>query len=187
MGQRIIIQGFGGQGIKSAGDLLLTTLFKQGARVQGMPIFEPVQMGGLVTYFVAMDSDGDRVVPTRDRDVLILTHRQLYVAENAASVRPGGLLLVNAPAVPPSLARDNCRVATVDAESIARSEGLARANVSNISTVMLGALASTVSWIDLTVLEAVIRTEFPRSIPENLRALRAGYDQVDVAEPVATA
>ncbi len=185
MGQRIIIQGFGGQGIKSAGDLLLTTLFRQGRQVQGIPMYGPEQMGGLVTYFIAMDSDGDRVVPVRDRDVLILMHRRLYTPENGDSVRSGGLLVVNDSEVPSALSSAACCVAVVDADAIAGAEGLSRANVPNVSTAMLGALAGAADWVDMQVLEAVTRAEFPQSMAENLRALRAGRDRVRV-EPMKT-
>ena len=178
MGRRVIFLGFGGQGTKSAGDLIISALFHSGTRVQGMPIYEPVQMGGLVTYFIGIDSDGDRVVPEKERDVLILMQRRLFTMENARTVKKKGFVLLNAPDMPPGLATSDRRIATVDADAIARAEGLSRANVPNVSTAMAGALAAVGGCVPLSALEKAVRDEFPQSIPQNLRSLHAGYETV---------
>ena len=185
MGLRVIIEGFGGQGVKSAGDILVAALFRTGSRVHGMPIFTPLQMGGLITYSLAMDSDGDRVVPTHDRDVLAMMHRRLYTEREADSVKAGGLILLNAAELPNQFVGLDKRVAYVDADTIARECGLVRANVPGISTVAVGAFARMTGVPPLGTLETAIRDSFPDSVTDNLHALRAGYESVRVVEPAA--
>jgi Pyruvate/2-oxoacid:ferredoxin oxidoreductase gamma subunit len=186
MGLRVIIEGFGGQGVKSAGDLLVTTLFNTGHRVHGITLYEPLQMGGLVTFSLAIDSDGDRVVPAYDRDVFIMMHRRLFTRAEGESVRPDGLIIVNAPEVPPELAETGRRIAAVDADTVAREYNLARANVPNLSTVMTGALACLCDDVDYDALENAIREAFPKLITPNLRALRAGWKAVRTVEAVSS-
>jgi Pyruvate/2-oxoacid:ferredoxin oxidoreductase gamma subunit len=183
LGLRVIIEGFGGQGVKSAGDLLVTTLFLMGRRALGMPIYEPLQMGGLVTFSLAMDSDGDRVVPTHDRDVFIMMHRRLFTRAEGETVRPSGLIIANA-AEPPDVLMDIGRdVAVIDADRLAREHGLlAKGNVPNLSTVMAGAFARLCEGIDYEALETAVREAFPKLITPNLRALRSGYDGVRIVE-----
>jgi len=183
MGLRVIIEGFGGQGVKSTGDILVAALFRRGHHVQGMPIYSPLQMGGQVVYSLGIDSDRDRVVPTKDRDVFVMMHRRLFTPEQAATVRPGGLILVNAPEIPGQLVGLGRRVAAADGDTIARRNGLARANVPEISTVMAGAFARATGVVALEALEAAVRGAFPDRLAENLRSLRAGYDIVQVEEP----
>ena len=180
MRQQVVFEGFGGQGTKSAGDLIVTALFYMGVRVQGMPMLEPLQMGGIVTYFISIDSDGDRVIPTHDRDAYVMMHNRLFTARHARTVKPGGVLLVNAPDLPPELGGTGRRVALVDGDTIARQGGLVRANVPIISTVMAGAFARISGVVSLPELERATREFFPKSISENLHALRAGYDTVHV-------
>ena len=187
MGRRVIFLGFGGQGTKSAGDLIISALYHSGTRVQGMPIYEPVQMGGLVTYFIGIETDGDRVVPTHDREVLILMQRRLFTPEHALTAKRTGFVLLNSPDLPPDLADVDRRFATVDADAIARREGMTRANVPNVSTAMAGALARVGGCVSLLSLEKAVRDEFPHSIPQNLRSLHAGYETVRLhPAPVAT-
>lgn len=183
MGLRVIIEGYGGQGVKSAGDLLVTTMFRMGHRAQGMPMFEPLQMGGLVTYSLAIDSDGDRVVPAAGRDAYIMMHRRLFTRDEGLTVREGGLLLVNAPEPPEELRETGRVLAVLDADRVARNHGLlAKGNVPNLSTVMLGAFVRLTESIDYEALEDAVREAFPRYITQNIRALRAGYDTVELVE-----
>lgn len=183
MGLRVIIEGFGGQGVKSAGDLLVTTLFLMGRRALGMPIFEPLQMGGLVTFSLAMDSDGDRVVPTHSRDVFIMMHRRLFTRTEGETVCPDGLIIANAVTPPETLMNLGRKLAIIDADGLAREYGLlAKGNVPNLNTVMVGAFARLCADIDYEMLETAVRDAFPRLITANLRALRSGYDEVRVVE-----
>lgn len=180
MRQRVVFEGFGGQGTKSAGELIVTALFHAGVRVQGMPMFEPLQMGGIVTYFISMDSDGDRVIPTHDRDAYVMMHQRLFSERHALTVRPDGILLVNAPDVPPELAGVDRTMALIDGDSVARQHRLVKANVPNISTVMAGAFARISGVVSLESLEEATREFFPRSISENLHALRTGHALVTI-------
>lgn len=180
MRQQVVFEGFGGQGTKSAGELIVAALFHQGVRVQGMPMFEPLQMGGIVTYFISMDSDGDRVIPTHDRDGYVMMHNRLFTERHALTVRPGGILLINAPGIPPALRDVDRTMAIVDGDLIARQHRLVKANVPNISTVMAGAFARISGVVTLESLEQATREFFPKSISDNLHALRAGYDKVTI-------
>jgi len=178
MRQLVVFEGFGGQGTKSAGDLIVAALFHQGVRVQGMPMFEPLQMGGIVTYFISIDSDGDRVIPTHDRDAYVMMHNRLFTERHALTVRPGGIVLINAPDVPPHLQAADRAMAVIDGDMIARQHRLVKANVPNISTVMAGAFARISGVVALESLEQATRELFPKSVSDNLHALRAGYDRV---------
>jgi pyruvate ferredoxin oxidoreductase gamma subunit len=186
MGLCVTIGGYGGQGIKSAGDLLVAALFREGSRVQGMPMFSPLQMGGPITYSLAIDFDGDRVVPTYGRDVSAMMHRRLFTDAAAGSVRPSGLILLNAPEVPDDYMGLEQRVAYVDGDSIARRLGLVRANVPGISTVAVGAFAKVTGVVPPEALEHAVSAAFPGSRSDNLQALQAGFESVRVIEPEAS-
>ena len=113
-------------------------------------------------------------------------HRRLFTRAEGESVRPDGLIIVNAPEVPPELSETGRRIAAVDADTIAREYNLARASVPNLSTVMTGALACLCNDVDYDALENAIREAFPRLITPNLRALRAGWKAVRTVEAVSS-
>ncbi len=176
--QQIVIEGFGGQGSETAGEMMVLTLFRQGQVVQGLPIYSPEQMGGNIIYVVRTDADGDRSVPMRNRNALVLMHADLATAQAASSLSTDGLLLLNTAAPPSSFHHHHHRVATVDGNQLAREATLVRANIPMVSTVMLGALARVTEYMAIETLTDIIKQTVPRKLDENLWVVKAGYDQV---------
>jgi 2-oxoglutarate ferredoxin oxidoreductase subunit gamma len=92
------------------------------------------------------------------------------------SLKEGGLLLVNASLVKDPPKRKDIRVVMLDLQNIAQRLGSARfANM-----VALGAMARLTGAFMLKNVDAILAKFFPpekhRFIPDNVRAIEAGWD-----------
>lgn len=94
------IHGRGGQGVKTAGDLLVHALFAEGYRVNGQPLYGGERMGAPVAYYIRCNRSGtpidDRSLVRRPAIMLMFDASMLASAPGlAASLHPEGVLLVN--------------------------------------------------------------------------------------------
>ena len=132
---RIVVAGFGGQGVLILGELLAQAGLEAGYHVSWLPSYGPQMRSGTSNCQVrlsALPIDSPRV-----------SHPNLLVALNEPSLRkflpaikPGSLVLFNANSVPADLATSNLNIAAIPATALANRLGSSR--VGNM--VLLGAL-----------------------------------------------
>jgi len=183
----LALHGRGGQGVKTAGDLLVYALSAAGFRVNGQPLYGGERMGAPVMYYIRLKRSttpiDDRSLVRHPHVLLIFDGKMLAAAPGVVnSLAPGGVLLLNSRKTAAELARLGCPVAALPASQIAKECGLVRGSVPIVGPVMVGAFARATSLLPLATLEssvAKVTGDMSRDRVEgNFTGLRRGYDAV---------
>lgn len=132
--ERIIISGFGGQGIMLIGRLLAYAGMIEGKKVAWMPSYGPEMRGGTANCTVLISSE--------EIGSPIVSHPKILIAMNQPSldkfeskVSEGGLIILNASLIENEIKRDDVKVIKIPADEIADKLGNSRA----ANMVILGA------------------------------------------------
>lgn len=134
MEEKIIIAGFGGQGVMAMGQMLTYSGMIEDKNVSWLPSYGPEMRGGTANCNVIISDDqvGSPVV-TEGTTAIVLNLPSLTKFEN--SVIPGGKLFINSSLIDKKSDRDDIDVYYIPANEIANELGNNR--VANM--VMLGA------------------------------------------------
>lgn len=183
----LAFHGRGGQGVKTAGDLLVYTLSHVGYRVNGQPLYGGERMGAPVGYFIRFRRSG---MPISDRslvrrpDVMAIFDATMLASAPALTqgLGPGDVVLLNTRKTARQFAGLGPRVATVPASQIAKVCGLVRGSVPIVGPVMVGAFAHLTSLASLPALEQCLGKAIgdlsEDRIDGNVMGLRRGYEAV---------
>ena len=175
---QIIIQGRGGQGAQTAGNLLAMAFFAQGRQVQSFASYGGARRGPPVSSFIRVD---DRPIRLRcdieQADAILCFDASLLEGRLLACARPDTPIVVNSarPVGHYAEALPDRRVFPVDAITVARRHGLGRI----VNSVLLGAFARVLEAPSLAVLERTLVEQAPRQHDENVAACEEGYRWVD--------
>ena len=188
----IILAGVGGQGVLSISAIIASSALKAGLHAKQSEVHGMAQRGGAVLTHLRL-SDGpiaSDIIPKGSAD-MIISMEPLESLRHLAYLSPQGALLtstdpvVNIPDYPPiesvlEMVRAVPGARLIDAESMARKAGSARAT----NMVMVGAASGRLP-IGAEAIEAYIAEAFARKGPKvvetNLAAFRAGRQSAAVA------
>jgi 2-oxoglutarate ferredoxin oxidoreductase subunit gamma len=171
--ERIVIAGFGGQGILMLGKLLAYAGMTEGKQVTWLPAYGPEMRGGTANCNVIISDDmiGAPVV-TEATCVIAMNLPSLDRFESF--VQPGGWLLVNSSLIPRAPARTDVQVLTIPVNELAHQQGSPR--VANV--VMLGAYLALSQAVEkasvVAAIENVLGPGKQHLLGINLNALEAG-------------
>jgi 2-oxoglutarate ferredoxin oxidoreductase subunit gamma len=174
MEHRIIIAGFGGQGILMIGKLLAHAGMMEGRNVTWLPSYGPEMRGGTANCNVIISEEiiGAPIVTTDATCVIAMNLPSLDRFEAAA--QPGGLLLINSSLVPKHTSRTDVQVLEIPVNEIAQQQGSAK--VANV--VMLGAYLALTGAVRkesvIAAIEEVLGKTKRHLLPINLNALEEG-------------
>lgn len=165
MYQGVIMSGFGGQGVVSAGILLAYAGMVDGKHVTFFPAYGAEMRGGTANCSVVVSSEevASPVVSSPD-SVIAMNEPSLLKFEPA--LKPEGLLLINKSLVASRPQRADVNAVTIDANKLAEEIG----TVKCANMVMLGALLNRTQAVSL---ESVIKT-----LPKVFR--RAKKEMIDI-------
>jgi 2-oxoglutarate ferredoxin oxidoreductase subunit gamma len=175
MERSTIIAGFGGQGILFAGKVLAQAALLGGDEVLWIPSYGPEMRGGTAscTVIVADRAIGSPVVDRADHAIVL---NPPSMARHAASVAPGGLLVVNTSLVEAEPDRDDIEVLPVPCTALARRAG----DDTLVSVVALGALVGRRSFVEpasvRAAIERLVGAKRPDLLVADLAAFEAGYE-----------
>ena len=173
MYQGVIMSGFGGQGIVSAGILLAYAGMVDGKHVTFFPAYGAEMRGGTANCSVVVSSEevASPVVSSPD-SVIVMNEPSLLKFE--PTLKPEGLLLINKSLVSSQPKRDDVKTAIIDANKIAEEIG----TVKCANMVMLGALINHTQAVSLESIIKTLPKVFPRAKKEmidiNVEALKKG-------------
>lgn len=175
---QIIIQGRGGQGAQTAGNLLATAFFAEGRQVQSFSSYGGARRGTPVSSFIRIDDKPVRVrCDIGEADAILCFDASLLEGRLLAAARSDTLIVVNSSKAPEQFLATlpGHRVIPVDAIAISRRHGLGRI----VNSALLGAFARAIGAPDIGVLKRVFVAEAPKLPDENIAACEAGYQCVD--------
>ena len=106
------LHGRGGQGIVTTAELLAVAVFGEGGHAQAFPTFGSERTGAPVAAFCRIGSVPIRThEPITRPDALIVADPTLFgQVDVLAGLRPGGVVIVNATAVPDVLSGSDAKV-----------------------------------------------------------------------------
>jgi pyruvate ferredoxin oxidoreductase gamma subunit len=175
----------GGQGAKTASQLLALAALAQGNYVQAFPEYGPERSGAPMKAFNRIDDKKVRIhYNIYEPDVVVVIDDSLLDSENVdvtEGLKPEGILLVNTKASPEEVRRKTGftgKILTIDADGIAEEAGTRYPNVP-----ALGALARAIDFpLEplIVELEKLIGKKAPKVLQANLSALKEGYGRLSL-------
>lgn len=175
---QIIIQGRGGQGAQTAGNLLAMAFFAAGRQVQAFSSYGGARRGTPVSSYLRVD---DRPIRLRcdieQADAILCFDSTLLDGRLLAAARPDTLIVVNSALSPEHYGRamPGRRVIPVDGIAISRRRGLGRI----VNSALLGGFARAIEAPAFDVLTRTLSAEAPKLTAENIAACEDGYAWVD--------
>lgn len=174
--KRILIAGFGGQGIVVVGNIIARAAVIEDRQVVGMVCYGAEMRGGTAnaTVIVSDEAISNPVVTHPDIAVIL---NQPSLDRFEPLVNAGGILLVNTSMTNRSPRRTDLNVIEVDASRVAHEIG----NLKVANIVTLGALIEHTGLLTIESIKQGISDLFssknPKLIEINMQALQAGAKQ----------
>jgi len=183
MMDKVIIAGFGGQGVMFLGKVLAYTGMDSNLELCWIPSYGPEMRGGTANCSVIL-SDEEINSPVIDQtDAAIVMNMPAY-EKFAPKVRPGGVLIINSSLANVENHRDDITVVKVPATDIANELG--SPSIGNM--VCLGALLPHLTLVDTDKIEKVMKKltgKRPEMLEVNMSAIEQGMN-VEVIKAVAS-
>ncbi len=181
--------GRGGQGAKTAAQLLAEAAMESGDYIQAFPEYGPERAGAPIKSFTRISKNPINIHcgVTNPDIVVVIDPTLLESVDVTKGLTNEGLLLINiakpAAEIKKVLNFDKGKVATVDATSIA----LDTLKLPMPNLPMLGALLKLNPIVTLEALESKIKKKFLEKIGEektnaNLEGVKRAYEEVNVSE-----
>ena len=180
----IVIHGRGGQGAKTAGQLIAEAAMEKGKYIQAFPEYGPERSGAPMKSFVRIsDKPIKTSQPVTNPDVVMIIDPSLIFFINAnGGLRKNSVLIVNSSEKPEEIKKHvkfEGNVYVVDATGISIRH-LGR-NLPNMP--MLGALAKVTNVVDIESLADRVMKKFIKKLGRekteaNVSAIREGYKKV---------
>lgn len=175
--ERIIISGFGGQGVMLMGRLLAYAGMIEGKKVAWMPSYGPEMRGGTANCTVLISS--------KEIGSPIVSHPKILIAMNQPSldkfepdVSENGLIILNDSLIEREIKRNDVKVIRIPADDIAGKLGNSRA----ANMVVLGAYVKKSGVVKIetifTALEKTLAGRNQKLIDINKKALKQGAELV---------
>ena len=177
MTEKIIIAGFGGQGIMSLGQMLCYSGMEEGREVSWLPSYGPEMRGGTANCHVIVSDENvaSPIVSIADT-AIVMNLPSLDKFESR--IKKGGRLFINSSLIDRKAQRDDIEVYYIPANDIAN--GLGNSRVAGM--VVMGAYLKKTGTVKpesvIKSLKKVLGEKKAGLIPINEKALNAGGELV---------
>ena len=174
MENKIIIAGFGGQGVQSLGMFIAYASIHDGKEVTFLPSYGPEMRGGTSNCSVVV-SDKPVASPLIAVPDMLIAMNKPSLAKFENKVRKGGTIIVNSSLIDTKVQREDVKAVYINANDLAVEAG----NVRTANIVVLGAYTKMSGDFTPEVMKAVIEKKFakkPKVIPANIKAFEMGYN-----------
>ena len=183
MEEKIIVAGFGGQGIILMGKLLAHAGLLEGRKVTCLPSYGPEMRGGTANCIVIVsDSKISSPIVTTFDTVVALNQPSLDKFEKA--VKPGGLLMFDSTNIINPPARREIQIVPVPASE----EAVKLKNTKTMNMIVLGAFLEKTHVVEvdsiMKALKKVLPERYHHLLPLNEQALRRGMELAGTMETV---
>jgi|AGTN01.1.fsa_nt_gi 2-oxoacid:acceptor oxidoreductase, gamma subunit, pyruvate/2-ketoisovalerate family len=174
MEEKIIIAGFGGQGVLSLGQFIAYAAIADGKEVTWLPSYGPEMRGGVANCSVVV-SDKPVASPIIPRPDCLIAMNKPSLYKFIDKVKSDGTVIINSSLISEKVDRADIKAFYIDAGKIAEDAGNPRA--ANLAA--FGAYLKARGVFTLESAMEVVREKFkekPKSFPSNLKALELGYN-----------
>ena len=173
MEEKIIIAGFGGQGVLSLGQFIAHSAIAARKEVTWLPSYGPEMRGGTSNCMVVVN---DKQVASP-----IIASPDCLIAMNLPSltkfkdrVRAGGTIILNSSLIDVKVEREDVNVIYLPANDLANEVG----NTKTANIVALGAYIKASGLFTKEIIIQTIISQFakkPQVVPANIKAFELGY------------
>ena len=174
MMDRVILAGFGGQGVMFLGKVLAYAGMGSDLELCWIPSYGPEMRGGTANCSVIL-SDEEINSPVIDfADAAIVLNKPAY-DKFSTKIKPGGVLVVNSSLAKLDKVREDITIIEIPATEIANELG----NTSIANMVCLGALIPSLKLVDMPKIEKAMTKlagKKPELIEVNLAAINKGIE-----------
>lgn len=171
---KIMLAGFGGQGILFAGKVLAYAGLKAEREVSWLPSYGPEMRGGTANCSVVISDKpvGSPIIP--NPDVLIAMNRP-SLDKFEDTLPKDGIIILDSSMVDRQVARDDVKVFAIPAREICLEAGLG--NLANM--VIVGKLIKETGLYTMEEIKAGLEKSIPPSkaalMEKNVKAIELGY------------
>ncbi|MBQ2644439.1 2-oxoacid:acceptor oxidoreductase family protein [bacterium] len=170
MEQSIIIAGFGGQGVLSAGIILANSFMLNDKQVTWYPCYGAEMRGGAVNCEIVVSDTEVTSVHKKETDILIALN-DLSFNKFLSKVKSGGIVIANATLIEKKYPREDVKYIFENISDTARELGSIKA----ANMVSLGILSNICNFTDIKSIKQAIDMVLPQKIRElNYKVLDAG-------------
>lgn len=171
----VILAGFGGQGILSAGKMAAEAALFEGKEVSWFPSYGPEMRGGTANCSVVISDEPIGSPVINDADVVICLN-QPSAEKFEASLKPGGVLVIDSSLFKFAPTRTDITFIEMPASDIATELG----NMAFATISMLGCLSKQTGCFSRNSFESALYEVLPerrhKLIPGNLDAFDKGAE-----------
>ncbi|HEY8420759.1 MAG TPA: 2-oxoacid:acceptor oxidoreductase family protein [Thermoclostridium sp.] len=177
MVHEIILAGFGGQGILSAGRLLAHAGMLDGKHVSWLPSYGPEMRGGTANSSVVISENPvDSPVLYSCNELIVMNRPSLDKFEGL--VEEGGIIIIDSSIVDRDVKRNDIVSFKVPATKIASDMG----NMAYANIILLGKLIKERNTVTVENFEKALYAVLPEKkhnlIPEEMKALKIGMEYI---------
>lgn len=172
--QRIIVAGFGGQGVLSLGQMLAYAAMYENKAATWLPSYGPEMRGGTANCSVVID-DKEVASPIIAKPDCLIAMNKPSLDKFVDAVLPNGIVIVNSSLISDEVKRKDIKAVYVKANEIAHEIG----NDKAMNLVILGAYIKISELFTKEQMFSTIEKVFaskPQFIESNKKCLEAGYD-----------
>ncbi len=172
--EKIIIAGFGGQGVLSMGQFIAYAAMYENKAVSWLPSYGPEMRGGTANCSVVVDENEVASPIIAQPDCLIAMNKP-SLDKFVNKVKKGGLIIVNSSLIADKVERTDVKVIYVNANELAHEAG----NDKTANIVVLGAYIKYSGLFEREVMLKTIEKVFaakPKVIPVNFKAFDIGFN-----------
>lgn len=171
--KRMLIAGFGGQGVLLIGQLIAYTAMFDGKEVTWMPTYGPEMRGGTANCTVCV-SDKPIASPVGATCDILVAMNGPSLEKFEGMLKPGGDLFINTSVVSIEPTRTDVNVHYVDTIDIAEN---VVGNPKTANMVMLGAMLRTCDIVNIDTIDKTFEYKMSgkkaKLIPDNKKAIMA--------------
>ena len=177
MTSKILLSGFGGQGILAMGKMYAQAASNEDKEVTSMPFYEGSMRGGAAnTYLIVSDERIKCPVISKSTADVVVAMYQRAANDYGQHAKSEGIVLVNTDMVDELPNTQGAQLVKIPVNTIAVELN----NERSANIVMLGALSACTEAVPREAVETVIKNQFEKKHPElvkpNLKAFEAGYE-----------
>ena len=177
MTKRIVISGFGGQGVLTLGGVIAQIGLNKGLHVTWMPSYGAEMRGGTANCSVILSDKMIGSPMVQNKIDILCAMNQPSVDKFLPKIKDDGLALINTSIVTNKVTHPTGRMVDIDATNIAVKVGNPR--VANM--VMLAGFITQAQLFTLedvtAVLEGLFGAKRPALIPLNIQAIKLGMEE----------
>ncbi len=179
MKERLIIAGFGGQGVLSMGKILAYSGVMQGFEVTWMPSYGPEMRGGTANVTVILSDKAISSPVSHEYDAAIILNQQ-SMDKFESMICPGGVLIYDTNGILHPPTRTDIKIYTIDATAECARMG----NAKLFNTLILGGYLSVNPVVELENVMLGLKKSLPerawKLLPQNEAAIRRGAELIAV-------